>query len=70
VTTDELRSLGRREYDAINARDTATLEELFDPQIVRHATGEVGIESAKKAMADAFAASPDTRFVVEDAIAE
>ncbi|MEO6891675.1 MAG: ester cyclase [Ktedonobacteraceae bacterium] len=41
----------------------------IDPHIIRHAI-EVGTESAKKALANAFATFPQTRFVVEDLIAE
>lgn len=70
MTPEQLRSLGRRVYDAINEQDHATLDELFDPDVVRHAAGEVGIERAKMAMTNAFAAFPDTRFAVEDVFAE
>jgi predicted ester cyclase len=38
--------------------------------IIRHAMGEVGIESARSALINAFATFPQTRFVVEDLIAE
>ena len=65
MTTDELKRLGRRMYEAINAQDLGALEELFAPDIVRHATGEVGIERAKSAVRNAFRALPDTRFEVE-----
>jgi len=68
--TDELRSVGRRVYDAINAQDLATLEQLFTPGIVRHAMGEVGFEAARRALDDLFATAPDTRFQVEDLVAE
>lgn len=44
------KDLAYRVYDAINAQDIAALEQLFDPHVIRHAAGEVGIESAKKAM--------------------
>jgi predicted ester cyclase len=70
MDTDELRSLGRRVYDAINAHDLATLEQLFAPDIVRHAMGEVGFEPARAAVANLFAVAPDTRFQVEDLVAE
>jgi predicted ester cyclase len=70
MTTEEIRALGYRVYEAINARDSDALEELFDPQIIRHAAGEVGIESAKKALEKAIATFPDKRFVVEDLLVE
>jgi predicted ester cyclase len=70
MTTDELKRLGRRVYAAINAQDLGTLEELLAPDVVRHATGEVGIEQAKTAVRNAFRAFPDTRFEVEDVLAE
>jgi predicted ester cyclase len=70
MTTEQLKQLGRRVYEAINAQDLAALEELFDPAIVRHAAGEVGIDRAKQAVTKVFAAFPDTRFEVEDVFAE
>ena len=66
----ELRSLGQWVYDAINAQDLATLEQLFTPGIVRHAMGEVGFEPVRRAVTDMFSAAPDTRFVVEDLVAD
>jgi predicted ester cyclase len=70
VTTEESRALAYRVYDAINAQDAGTLRELFDPHIVRHAAGEVGIEPAIAAMERAFATNPARHFRVEDVIAE
>jgi predicted ester cyclase len=70
MTTEQLKALGRRVYDAINVQDLVTLEELFDPAIVRHAAREVGFERAKDAVKAAFRASPDMRFDVEDVFAE
>ncbi|HEV7757701.1 MAG TPA: nuclear transport factor 2 family protein [Acidimicrobiales bacterium] len=67
---DELRSLGQRVYDAINAQDLATLERLFTPDVVRHAMGEVGFEAARRAVTGLFATAPDTRFQVEDLVAD
>ena len=65
----ENRAIGYRVYEAINNRDYATLEQLFDPQIIRHAAGETGFEKAKKAMEKAFESGPK-HFVVEDLLAE
>jgi len=70
MTAADMRALGYRVYDAINARDIALLEQLFDPNVIRHAAGEVGIESAKKALTSAFASGPDKRFVVEDLLVD
>lgn len=70
MTAADMRALGYRVYDAINARDVATLEELFDPNVIRHAAGETGIESAKKSLTSAFTTFPDTRFVVEDLLVD
>jgi predicted ester cyclase len=67
---DELRALGRHVYDAINAQDLATLEQLFAPDVVRHAMGEVGFEAARRAVTGLFAVAPDTRFHVEDVVAD
>ena len=66
----ELRALARQVYDAINAQDLVALDRLFSPDIVRHAMGEVGIEAARRAVVNAFAASPSLRFEVEDVIAD
>jgi predicted ester cyclase len=68
--TNELRALGRQVYEAINAQDLATLERLFTPDVVRHAMGEVGFEAARQAVTGLFATAPDTRFQVEDLVAE
>jgi predicted ester cyclase len=70
MTTADIKALVYRVYEAINTRDIATLDELFDPQVIRHAAGEIGIENAKKALASAYATFPDQRFVVEDVLAE
>ena len=50
MTATDIKALGYRVYVAINARDIASLEELFDPHVIRHAAGETGIESAKNAV--------------------
>ena len=68
--TDELRALGRQVYDAINAQDLARLEQLFTPDVVRYAMGEVGFEAARRAVTGLFAVAPDTRFQVEDVVAD
>ena len=68
--TADIRALVHRTYDAINTRNVMALEEIFAPHVIRHATGETGIESVKKAMMNAFMASPEKRFVVEDVLVE
>jgi predicted ester cyclase len=70
MTATDNKVLASRVYEAINTQDIATLDELFDPHSIRHAMREIGIESARKAVTNAFAAFPQTRFVVEDLIAE
>ena len=70
MSTAENKILAMQVYDAINAQDLTTLETLFDPKIIRHAMGEIGIEPAKQAVIAAFAAAPERRFVVEDLFAE
>lgn len=70
MTATDNKALAARVYEAINAQDLATLDELFDPHIVRHAMREVGIESARKAVINAFATFPQTHFVIEDMLAE
>jgi len=70
MTAADIRALGYRVYEAINTRNIAALEELFDPQVIRHAAGETGIESVKNAVTNAFTTFPDKRFVVEDLLVE
>ena len=70
MTAGDIRTLAYRVYEAINAKDLVALEELFDPEIVRHAAGETGIESAKKAVASAFTTFPEKRFAVEDVLVD
>ncbi|GHO98111.1 hypothetical protein KSF_081590 [Reticulibacter mediterranei] len=70
MSVEDNRALGYRVYEAINQQDIATLEQLFAPDIVRHAMGEVGSEKARQALQNTFATYPETRFVVEDLIAE
>jgi hypothetical protein len=52
--TDELRSLGQQVYDAINAQDLVALEQLFAPDVVRHAMGQVGFDAARTAVTSMF----------------
>lgn len=70
MTTADNKAIAYRVYEAINTNDVATLEKLFDPNIIRHAARETGIESARKALENAFLTFPDKRFVIEDAVAE
>jgi len=70
MTAADIRALVYRVYEAINAMDVAALDELFDPHVIRHAAGEVGIESARKALTSAFTSFPDKRFVVEDVLVD
>jgi len=70
MTTEDIRDLAYHVYEAINTRDDAALEKLFDPHVIRHAAGETGIESVKKAVANAFMSSPEKRFIVEDVLVE
>jgi hypothetical protein len=58
MTTADIRALGYRVYEAINTRNVAALEELYDPHVIRHAAGETGIESAKNAVTSAFTIFP------------
>jgi len=70
MSAAENKLLAWRVYDAINKQDLEALEALFDPNIIRHAMGEIGIEHAKQAVIAAFAKSPGRHFVVEDLVAE
>src|SRR5258708_958077 len=70
MSTADIRALGYHVYEAINTRNIAALEELFDPHVIRHAAGETGIESVKNAVANAFTTFPEKRFVVEDLLVE
>lgn len=57
-------------YDAINARDSIALRKLFAPEIIRHATAEIGVEAAIKMMEKMFSTSPKTHFVIEDVLVD
>jgi predicted ester cyclase len=70
MTAVDNRAIGYRVYDAINAGDLVALEELFDPQVIRHAAGEIGFESAKAAVKNTFTMFPDKRFVIEDLLVD
>jgi predicted ester cyclase len=70
MTTEQLRQLGRRAYDIINAQDLAGLDDVFAQDVVRHAARQVGLDQGKHAVAQAFAAAPDTHFRAEDVFAE
>ncbi|MBE3560630.1 MAG: hypothetical protein IMW89_15635 [Ktedonobacteraceae bacterium] len=54
MTATDNKALASRVYEAINTQDLAALDELFDPHIIRHAMGEVGIERARAAVTNAF----------------
>lgn len=70
MTTEELRQLVYDVYAAVNAQDADKFDELFTPDIVRHAMNQIGLAPAKAALAAAFIDVPDRRFVVEDVIVE
>lgn len=70
MNAEEIRALVYRVYEAINTSDSQGLEEVFDPYVRRHAAGETGIESVKKAVASAFTTYPEKRFVVEDVLVD
>lgn len=70
TSTTELHTLARHVYDLINAQDLDALDDVFHPEIVRHAAGEVGIDAAKQSAAAAFSTRPGLRFEIEDIIAE
>lgn len=70
MSTTDNKALARQVYDAINAHDLDTLDALFDPGVIRHAMGEIGIEAARKAVINTFTTMPDKRFIVEDVFGE
>ncbi|MBV9691534.1 MAG: nuclear transport factor 2 family protein [Ktedonobacteraceae bacterium] len=70
MTAADIRTLVYRVYEAINTKNIAALEELFDPHVIRHAAGETGIENAKNAVMSTFTTFPHKRFVVEDVLVE
>jgi predicted ester cyclase len=70
MSTEDNKAIAYQVYAAINAGDLDKLDQLFDPHVIRHAAGEIGIEPARIAVSNAFATMPDKRFVVEDLFAE
>lgn len=69
MSLSDNRNIGYQVYEAINNQDYDTLEKLFDPGIIRHATGEIGLDKANEAMKKAFESGP-RHFVVEDLLAD
>lgn len=57
-------------YQAINERDEESLRALFQPGVIRHAMGEIGIEPALQALQQAFLKYPNTRYVVDDVLVD
>ena len=70
MIAEDIRALVYRAYEAINTRNVVALEAVFAPHVIRHAAGETGIESVKKAVAGAFTTFPEKRFVVEDVLVD
>lgn len=65
-----VRNIAFNVYKAINAKDSAALRNLFAPEIIRHATAEIGVEAAIKMMEKMFSKSPKTYFVIEDVLVD
>ncbi len=70
MTTEAIRQLVYSVYDAVNAKDAERFDELFAPDIIRHAMNQIGVAPAKAGLAAAFVDVPDRRFVVEEVIVE
>jgi len=77
MSTEENKAAARRAYDALNqgfrTGNLAALDDVIAANIVDHnpAPGQgTGLEGAKQAFSQFFAAFPDLQFTVEDMIAE
>ncbi|WP_326819769.1 nuclear transport factor 2 family protein [Streptosporangium sp. NBC_01639] len=68
--TDDVRAIGRRMYEAFNARDIAATETIFSVDFVSHAMGTTGAESVRKAWTGLHTMFPDVRVVVEDMLVD
>ncbi len=66
----KIKAIALGVYDAINNKDSNALRKLFAPDIIRHATGEIGVEAAINMMEKMFSASPNTQFNVEDILVD
>lgn len=64
----DIKTLGKRFYEAFNARDIATAEELFAPNFISHAMGTVG--GMRRALMSLFAKYPDIHVIIEDQLVE
>lgn len=67
---DELRRLAYATYEAINQKDIDRLDQLFAPDVIRHAMGEKGLAAARRAVEETFAGAPGLYFLVHDVIVE
>lgn len=67
MSENDIRALAHATYDAINARDTVRLNQLFAPGVIRHAMGEIGVDKAVRAVESLPAGK---RFVVHDVLVE
>jgi predicted ester cyclase len=70
MTKEQIKNTVINIYTAINAKDDTTLRRLFAADIIRHATGEIGVEAAIKMMEKAFLANPQTYFIIEDILVD
>jgi predicted ester cyclase len=70
MTQEQIRNIVIAIYAAINAKDETTLRRLFAADIIRHATGEIGVEAAIKMMEKMFSANPKTYFIIEDILVD
>jgi predicted ester cyclase len=70
MTAAENRALVYRVYDAINARDTAAMAELFAPHCISHALEGKNVKEGLNMLDQISTVFPDMRFVVEDVLVE
>ncbi|MER5755227.1 nuclear transport factor 2 family protein [Streptomyces sp. NPDC002088] len=68
--TDEATTLGRRMYEAFNARDLTALEAIFAVDFVSHPLGTTGVAAVSRAWSGLFAAYPEVRVTVEDMLVD
>lgn len=67
---EKIKNIAFEVYDAINAKDSEALCKLFAPEIIRHATAQIGVEAALMMMYKMFETYPNTKFIIEDIIVQ
>jgi predicted SnoaL-like aldol condensation-catalyzing enzyme len=70
VTTNKMKALASRMYQAANTGNTSAVDDIFAPDFHSHPMGTRGTDAVKKAWAAIRTKYPDLHVTVEDMLAE